>query len=83
MIGKQAKAIVALLLVGVGEAITYGVIPERYRAWAQIVLALGTYAGVYRVPNTPPADRPPSPPPAPAPRDSAIAAERPPHRRKP
>lgn len=50
-------------------------VPEQWRPWVGVILALGTVAGVYRVKNDPPArhgpttktpeelaDQPPSPP---------------------
>jgi hypothetical protein len=52
-LAQTAKAIAALVVVGAGEAITYGVLPENWRPWAQIVVAVGAYAGVYRIPNRP------------------------------
>lgn len=50
---RTAKAIAALVVVGAGEAITYGVLPESWRPWAQVVVVVGAAAGVYRVPNAP------------------------------
>ena len=52
---RTAKAIAALVVVGTGEAITYGVLPESWRPWAQIVVAVGAYAGVYAAPKNAPA----------------------------
>lgn len=57
---RTAKAIAALVVVGAGEAITYGVLPERWRGYAQIVVAVGAYAGVYASPRNAPAPVPPA-----------------------
>ena len=51
---RKAKAIAALVVVGAGEAITYGVLPESWRPWAQVVVVVGAAAGVYQTRNAPP-----------------------------
>ena len=50
---RTAKAVAALVVVGAGEAITYGVLPESWRPWAQVVVAVGAAAGVYQTRNAP------------------------------
>jgi hypothetical protein len=59
-LAQKAKAIAALVVVGAGEAITYGVLPESWRPWAQIVVVVGAYAGVYRTRNAPASPAPPA-----------------------
>ena len=48
---QKAKAVAALVVVGAGEAITYGILPESWRPWAQVVVAVGAYIGVYAAPK--------------------------------
>ena len=50
---QKAKAIAALVVVGASEAITYGVLPESWRPWAQVVVAVGAATGVYGIRNAP------------------------------
>jgi hypothetical protein len=52
-LAQKAKAIAALVVVGAGEAITYGILPESWRPWAQVVVAVGAAAGVYQTRNAP------------------------------
>ncbi len=61
-LAQKAKAIAALVVVGAGEAITYGILPESWRPWAQVVVVVGAAAGVYRVPNAPTPPDPAKPP---------------------
>ena len=47
---RVRKALVALLGAAVQVAAS-GVLPQEYRPWATVVIALGVAVGVYRVPN--------------------------------
>jgi len=52
---RQAKAIAGLAVVVVGEALTFGVLPDRWRPYAQVVIGVAAYAGIYSIPNRAPA----------------------------
>jgi hypothetical protein len=75
-LARQAKAIAGLAVVAVGESLTFGVLPESWRPYAQVVIAVGAYAGIYGTRNAtsapPPRAEPAEPPPP-----SRIADERP------
>jgi hypothetical protein len=50
---KPYKAIAALLVVAVAEALNYGLIPEKWQGYAQVAIAVAVSAGVYTVRNPP------------------------------
>jgi hypothetical protein len=58
---KPYKAVAGLLVFLVGEALTLGLVPNRWEGWAQLVIAAAVYGGVYAVRN-PPVTRPFPPP---------------------
>ena len=64
-LARQAKAIAGLAVVAVGESLTFGVLPESWRPYAQVVIGLGAYAGIYTARNAPPPADPGQPGPLP------------------
>jgi len=52
-LARQAKAIAGLAVVAVGESLTFGVLPESWRPYAQVVIGIGAYAGIYGARNVP------------------------------
>jgi len=56
-LSRYRKLLVALV-GAVAQALSLGLIPERYRPWAVMVISVATAAGVYVTPNRPP----PAPP---------------------
>lgn len=50
---KAAKAVAALVVSVVGEVITLGILPDKYRVVAGVLVAIATAVVVYQVPNKP------------------------------
>ena len=53
-IASRSKAIAALVVVVVAEALAFGVLPESWRGYAQVVVAVAAYFGVYQAPKNAP-----------------------------
>lgn len=53
-LARYRKAIAAAV-GALAEIVALGVLPEQYQSWATTLIAVATAAGVYAVPNEPPA----------------------------
>lgn len=59
-LSRVSKAIAAVVVVTIGEALTFGQVPDKYQGWAQVIIAVAAYFGVYAAPKN---SEPPLPPP--------------------
>jgi hypothetical protein len=50
---RQARKAVVALAGTVGQALNAGLVPEEWRPWVAIGLAVATALGVYAAPNDP------------------------------
>ena len=48
---KTAKAVTAFMIGIVGQAITLGLVPDKWRPLAESIVLAGITYGVYKIPN--------------------------------
>jgi len=47
----RAKAVAGLLVSGIGQALTLGIVPNPWKPFAASLVTIGTFYGVYKIPN--------------------------------